>query len=212
MVKMHVLNEEVETLATIVDRTRIARDIHDTLSHTLTALGIQIEIAQQICRSQPENTVQRLNTAKQLTDQCLEEIRNVVQSLRQSDFDLTQGLTGMMTHLQQTNGLSTDIQLDLPRLPMQIRYQIYCMIQEGITNIQKHANASHVTLRTELDPATIVLELQDDGQGFDLTQTTSGFGLQGMQERLQLVGGRLQIQTTIGQGTLLRLIIPHTST
>jgi signal transduction histidine kinase len=67
-------------------------------------------------------------------------------------------------------------------------------------------------LRTELDPATIVLELQDDGQGFDLTQTTSGFGLQGMQERLQLVGGRLQIQTTIGQGTLLRLIIPHTST
>jgi signal transduction histidine kinase len=207
-----VLNEEVETLATIIDRTRIARNIHDTLGHTLTALGIQIEIAQQICRSQPENTVQRLNTAKQLTDQCLEEIRNVVQSLRQSDFDLTQGLTGMMTHLQQTNGLSTDIQLDLPRLPMQTRYQIYCMIQEGITNIQKHADASHVTLRTELDPATIVIELQDDGQGFDLAQTTSGFGLQGMQERLQLVGGRLQIQTTIGQGTLLRLSIPHTAT
>jgi signal transduction histidine kinase len=207
-----VLNEEVETLATIVDRTRIARNIHDTLGHTLTALGIQIEIAQQICRSQPDNTVQRLNTAKQLTDQCLEEIRNVVQSLRQSDFDLTQGLTGMMTHLQQTNGLSTDIQLDLPRLPIEIRYQIYCMIQEGITNIQKHADASHVMLRTEVDAAAIVIELQDDGQGFDLAQTTSGFGLQGMQERLHLVGGSLQIQTMIGQGTLLRLSIPHTAT
>jgi signal transduction histidine kinase len=207
-----VLNEEVETLATIVDRTRIARNIHDTLGHTLTTLGIQIEIAQQIFRSQPENTVQRLNTAKQLTDQCLEEIRNVVQSLRQSDFDLTQGLTGMMTHLQQTNGISTDIQLNLPHLPAQTRYQIYCMIQEGITNIQKHANASHIILRTELDPASLMIELQDDGQGFDLAQATSGFGLQGMQERLHLVGGKLQIQTTIGQGTLLRLSIPYTAT
>ncbi|MFM2303645.1 MAG: hypothetical protein RLZZ135_1055, partial [Cyanobacteriota bacterium] len=149
--QVKLLNQEVETLGLLVERTRIARNIHDTLGHTLTALGIQLEVAQQIYLTNPEKTVQRLDTAKQLTDRCLQDIRNVVKTLRQSDFDLAQGLTGLMIHLQQTQPVKTKIQLNLPVLPLQTSYQIYCIIQEGITNIQKHANATHVSLRSNLD-------------------------------------------------------------
>lgn len=206
--QIKLLNQEVETLGTLVERTRIARNIHDTLGHTLTALGIQLEVAQQIYLSQPEKTGRRLDTAKQLTDQCLQDIRTVVHTLRQANFDLTQGLTGLMIHLQQMQPIATKIQLNLPLLPLQTSYQIYCIIQEGITNIQKHADASHVCLRSSSTAEFLTIELSDDGCGFDTAQPTSGFGLQGMRERLQLVGGILQIDSSQTQGTQLRLRIP----
>jgi signal transduction histidine kinase len=203
------LNQEVESLGTLVERTRIARNIHDTLGHTLTALGIQLEVAQQIYLTNPEKTAQRLDTAKQLTDRCLQDIRSVVKTLRQSDFDLTQGLTGLMIHLQQTQPVTTQIQLNLPVLPLQTSYQVYCIIQEGITNIQKHADAAHVSLRSNLDAEFLTIELSDNGNGFDLTQSKTGFGLQGMHERLQLIGGVLDIQSTVNVGTHLRVKVPY---
>jgi signal transduction histidine kinase len=175
--QIKLLNQEVETLGTLLERTRIARNIHDTLGHTLTALGIQLEVAQQIYLSHPEKTGQRLDTAKQLTDQCLQDIRTVVHTLRQANFDLTQGLTGLMIYLKQTQPIATQIQLNLPPLPLQTSYQIYCIIQEGITNIQKHADASHVCLRSSFHTEFVTIELSDDGRGFDTAQSTAGFGL-----------------------------------
>jgi signal transduction histidine kinase len=207
--QIKLLNKEVENLETLVERNRIARNIHDTLGHTLTALGIQLEVVQQIYLTNPEKTGQRLDTAKQLTDQCLQDIRNVVQTLRQSDFDLLQGLTGLMIHLQQTQPVKTKIQLNLPALPLQTSYQIYCIIQEGITNIQKHANASHISLGSNLDAEFLTIELSDNGNGFDPTQSRTGFGLQGMHERLQLIGGVLDIHSTIDVGTHLRVKVPY---
>jgi signal transduction histidine kinase len=194
-------------LGTLLERAKIARNIHDTLGHTLTALGMQLEVAQQICRSQPEQTFQRLATARMLTDECFQDIRSVVTGLRQSDFDLVQGLTGLMTHLQQTQSISTKVQLDLPTLTLQTSYQIYCIIQEGITNIQKHSNATCVNLQTKISAESLIIELDDDGKGFDLADLTDGFGLKGMHERLQLIGGMLQINTAPGQGTQLRIVI-----
>jgi signal transduction histidine kinase len=205
--QIKLLNQEVESLGTLLERTRIARNIHDTLGHTLTDLGMQLEVAQQLCLCDPDQTGQRLKMAKRLSDQCLQEIRQVVQALRQSNFDLTQGLTGLITHLQHTQPLETQVQLNLPNLPLQTSYQLYCIIQEGVTNIQKHAKASHVSLRTALTADSLTLELGDNGQGFDPTQPPQGFGLQGMRERAQLIGGLLQIQTQLGKGTCLRVTL-----
>ncbi len=207
--QIKLLNQEVETLGTLVERTRIARNIHDTLGHTLTALGIQLEVAQQICLSHPEKIAPRLDTAKELTNQCLQDIRNVVKALRHDDFDLAQGLTGLMVHLRQTQSLTTQIQLNLPVLSLQTSYQIYCIIQEGVTNIQKHADASHVSLRSSLSEEFLTIELSDNGNGFDLAASKMGFGLQGMRERLQLIGGIFQIQTNESEGTQLHIKIPY---
>jgi signal transduction histidine kinase len=206
--QIKLLNREVETLGTLVERTRIARNIHDTLGHSLTALGIQLEVAQQICLSHPEKIAPRLDTAKELTDQCLQDIRNV-KALRHDDFDLAQGLTKLMVHLRQTQSLTTQTQLNLPVLSLQTSYQIYCIIQEGVTNIQKHADASHVSLRSSSSEEFLTIELSDNGNGFDLAKSKTGFGLQGMRERLQLIGGILQIRTAESAGTQLHLEIPY---
>jgi signal transduction histidine kinase len=207
--KIIALNQEVEALAAMLERNRIARDLHDTLGHSLTALGIQIEVAQQTCQTQPMQTTQRLDTAKQLTDQCLQEIREVVRTLRDSKFDLNQGLTTLLQSFQQTTDIVTDVDLDLPNIPLQSSYQVYCIIQEGITNIQKHAAASQVSLSSQRSPTHLRLTLWDNGHGFDIQQSTQGFGLRGMQERSQLIGGELKIQSKPGRGTAITIMVPN---
>jgi signal transduction histidine kinase len=207
--QIKILSQEISNLDKQLERTRIARDIHDTLGHTLTALNMQIEVAQQICLSQPEQISKRLSTAKQLADQCLQDIQNVVQTLRHTNFDLSQGLKDLMELLRQNESIRTELQLNIPKLSLHNSYQIYCVIQEAATNIQKHAKASFVSLYSENSPESLVIYLTDNGQGFNASKTNSGFGLQGMQERLQLIGGTLKIITSPGNGTQLRIIIPH---
>lgn len=98
--------------------------------------------------------------------------------------------------------------MNLPKLPLQTSHQLYCVVQEGLTNIQKHAHASYVTLRGQPTADGIILELEDDGTGFNCELPHSGFGLRGMQERVQILGGQLKIHTTPGQGTRIQVMIP----
>lgn len=210
------LVKEVKTLGAALERERIARDIHDTLGNTLTTLNIQLEVAQETGAANISQTLQRLETAKYLADQCLLDVRQAVQTMRASDFDLTQALGVLMTQLQQTSSIDTSksryihpqVQLNLPQLPLQASYQLYCIIREGVTNIQKHADATQVKLRGWCTADSLLVELSDNGSGFALTQSPQGFGLQGMQERVQMLGGILQIQTAPEKGTILTVQLP----
>ncbi|MBD1999210.1 sensor histidine kinase [Leptolyngbya sp. FACHB-541] len=209
------LVKEVETLGIMLERERIARDIHDTLGHTLTTLGIQLEVAQQIGESDIPQTLRRLKMARYLADQCLQDVRQVVQTMRESNFDLTQALTALITQMQQTQPVKRrskliypEVQLNLPPLPLQTSYQLYFVVQEGVTNIQKHADATQVQLKGWSFSDRLLIELSDNGRGFDSTQLSQGFGLRGMQERVQILGGILQIQTELGRGTRLIVQVP----
>jgi signal transduction histidine kinase len=207
------LVQEVQTLSIMLERERIARDIHDALGHTLTALNIQLEVAQQIGASDVPQMLRRLEITKHLADQCLQDVRQVVQTMRASDFDLTQALMTLITQMQQTQTLRSrpiwpHVQLNLPSLPLQTSYQLYCIVKEGLINIQKHADATHVQLNGWKAIDRLIIELADNGKGFDLTQLSQGFGLKGIQERTQLLGGVFQIQTAPGQGTKLIVQIP----
>jgi signal transduction histidine kinase len=210
------LAKEVKVMGAMLERERIARDIHDTLGNTLTTLNIQLEVAQQIGVSNIHQTLQRMDIAKQLADRCLEDVREVVQTLRDADFDLTQALRESIDRMPQTQSLDrasgksiqTQVQLNLPSLPLQTSYQLYCIIQEGVTNIQKHADATQVQLRGCTVADYLQLELTDNGRGFNLDRPSTGFGLQGMQERVELINGTLEIQTAPRQGTQLLVQVP----
>ncbi|MGD1953036.1 MAG: sensor histidine kinase [Leptolyngbyaceae cyanobacterium] len=211
------LVEEIETLSTMLERERIARNIHDTLGHTLTTLNIQLEVAQQIGESNISQTLQRVKTAKHLADQCLHDVRQTVQTMREDNFDLAQALRALMDQMQHTQSLKkqpirSQVALNLPPLPLQTSYQLYQIVQEGVTNIQKHAEATQTQLKGWATTNTVHVELSDNGQGFDFTQLSQGYGLKGIQERVQLIGGTLQIQTTLGQGTKLLIQIPLAAT
>ncbi len=207
--RAEALAREVETLSATLERTRIARDIHDSLGHTLTTLDVQLEVAQELRQHDPEKALQALDIAKFLASQCLQDVRRALQTMRQPSFDLNQALLTLVEQVRQNQSLAIQLAVKLPPLPVQTSHQLYCIVQEGLTNIQKHSGASRVTLQGQCTASHASLELTDNGQGFDPQQPQVGLGLRGMQERVQILGGELQILTTPGQGTQIRVTIPR---
>jgi signal transduction histidine kinase len=210
--RAETLAEQVETLAAALERTRIARDIHDSLGHTLTNLDMQLQVAMKLRQRDPYKAFQSLEHAKQLSSQCIDDVSRVLQTMRQSDFDLNQALETLVEQVRQTHILQIQENINLPKLPLQTSHHIYCIVKEGLINIQKHANATHVCVRGQSTPNSILLDLKDDGVGFNLELQPSGFGLQGIAERVNLLGGELKIHSTPGSGTQLQVAFPYDST
>jgi signal transduction histidine kinase len=204
--RSEVLTQEMETLATELERKRISRDIHDGLGHTLTTLDIQLELAQKLRVRDPQQALEAIDQAKILTTQCLQDVRLALRNIRQEPFDLQQALVVLTDRLRPS--LNIHVQLDLPVLPVQPSHQLYCILQEGLTNIQKHAAAQEVFLRGWYDADNLWVQLQDDGRGFESTEIGQGLGLRSMSERAQLLGGHLDVQSNHTQGTCLALSIP----
>lgn len=204
------LSQEVEVLAANVERLRIAREIHDSLGHTLTSLGVQLEVAQKLRDRDLETSFHSVDNAALLASQGLHDVRQLVQTMRQSTFNLNEALHELVEQIRQ-QGIGTQLDLRLPLLPLQTSHQLYCILKEGLINIQKHAKASQVTLQGYTHSNTAIINLYDNGQGFHPEQPSSGYGLQGMQERVDLLNGTLKISTTPGQGTQIEVIIPYDS-
>jgi signal transduction histidine kinase len=205
--RAEALSLEIESLAAALERSRIARDIHDSLGHSLTTLNIQLELAQAMGQRNPDQANQALNNSRQLASQCLESVRQAVQTVRE-EFDLTTALQRLIDQVRQNHTFTIQVEVILPPLTLQTSHQLYCVVQEGFTNIQKHAHATKVHLSSQMTSEAILLELEDDGQGFDPTLTYNGYGLKGMQERVHLLGGELQIISAIGKGTRIRVMAP----
>ena len=201
------LSQEVEALATDLERTRIARDIHDSLGHTLTTLDVQLEVAQTLYSQNPNQSFQALNRAKMLSGQSLQDVRRAVATMRHGSFNLADALTELVEHMQQACSIET--QINLPSLPLQVSQQLFLIVKEGLTNIQKHSRATTVKLWADTTPEGITVGLLDNGVGFIPEPSNTGYGLRGMRERVQLLGGRLTIQSTPGQGTLLQVTLPQ---
>ncbi len=206
--RAEALTQEVETLAAALERSRIAREIHDSLGHSLTTLNVQLELALEMRQREPERASQAFSNAQLLASQCLEDVRRAVQTVRQQDFNLKEALNALIERVKQNRSLTIHSQVNLPLLPLQTSHQLYCIVQEGFTNIQKHARASCVRLQSQVTPNSITLELEDDGQGFDPMLPHEGYGLRGMYERVQMLGGKLLIKSTVGQGTQIQVTVP----
>lgn len=205
--KIEELSGQVESLATALERTRIAREIHDSLGHTLTDLDTQLAVAQTLRSHNPDQAFQAVDTAKFLARQCIEDVSQALDRMRQSDFDLNQALIALLEQLRQTSTLQVQWKVNLPETPIYRSYQIYCVVKEGLMNVQKHAQASQVSFFAYQTTTGIILELKDNGIGFDRTAFHPGFGLQGMIERVQLLGGQLDIETAHTQGTQIYITL-----
>jgi signal transduction histidine kinase len=207
--RAEALAEEVKTLAATLERTRIARDIHDSLGHTLTTLDVQLEVAQKLRHRNPEQALQALDTANLLTKQCLQDVRRALQTIHQPNFDLATTLENLLEQIGQFQPIKIRYSIELPPLPLQTSHQLYCIVQEGLTNIQKHAQASQIELKIGFDDVCMTLDLIDNGRGFNPAQSFSGFGLRGMYERTQIIGGTLKINSILGQGTQIQVQLPR---
>ncbi|BDM81382.1 hypothetical protein AM10699_42490 [Acaryochloris marina MBIC10699] len=209
--KAEALTKQVETLAATLERTRIARNIHDSLGHSLTTLDVHLELAQRLYHQDSIQTEQSLQTAKQLAQQCLTEVRRSVQTIREETLNLNEQIATLTNSIDPNHSLTIQLDLDLPPLPSQIGHQLYCILQEGLTNVQKHAEASNVILTGKYDTGKIRIELHDDGIGFNRHNHQSGYGHRGIYERTQILGGVFTIQSYPGEGTTLQIVIPYPS-
>ena len=208
------LDESQET-----ERGRISRELHDRFGQQLTALKLGLQMVNQKGISAPDlhECVRRL---KELADDLMQNIHRLAWELRPAvldDFGLDTALPRYAEEWSQRSGVLVDIQsrgMEGRRLPVEIETTLYRIMQEALTNVFRHAKARRVGLLLERRPDHVSLIVEDDGQGFDTNawRTAAGrkgkLGLLGMEERVMLAGGTLEVESTSGQGTTVLARIP----
>ncbi|MEM6432469.1 MAG: sensor histidine kinase [Cyanobacteria bacterium P01_D01_bin.115] len=204
------LSAQAEILATDLERTRVARDVHDSLGHTLTTLDIQLKLARALYPQQPERALTALTQAKGLAEQSLVDMQQTVSVTQPADFDLRATLALLIAQMNHCQSCLFEARIDdLPKLPLEMSEQLYLLIKEGLTNVQKHSQAAISQLHIQTGLNTISINLIDDGMGFNPNAPTAGFGLQGMAERVQILKGQITIRSRLGKGTLIDITVPR---
>ncbi len=202
---------QVEELATTQERNRLAREIHDGLGHYLTAISMQLQAARAVWDSDPARAADALGKAQTLTREALTDVRRSVAALRASptaDRTLAQALSTLVEE-SRAAGLQTELttQGTQRTLSPQTELALYRTVQEGLTNIRKHAHATRADLVLDFTaPDCVRLTVYDDGAG--AANTNGGFGLVGLRERVQFLGGEVCIETEAGQGFTLEVQVP----
>ncbi|MFB2979572.1 sensor histidine kinase [Microseira sp. BLCC-F43] len=201
----------IEDQAMLQERNRIAREIHDSLGHALTAQSIQLENALLFLPPGAEKTESFLREAKQLGSKALQEVRRSISTLRSDPLQgqsLAAAIAKTVAEFQNATGIIPDCTLELSQpLPTEISTALYRIIQESLTNIYKHSGATQVSLHLQQSREAIHLEIVDNGQGFDPKQNTTGFGLQGMQERTAALGGQFSLTSEPQKGCRITVSI-----
>ena len=203
---------QVEELAMTQERNRLAREIHDSLGHYLTTVNVQIEAARAVMGSDPGRALDALNKAQDLTQRGLARVRESVSALRESPVSnrtLGEAIASLVKE-SQSSGIVTEFEVTGEPQPLEnkVALALYRTAQEGLTNVRRHARASRVDVRLDFQPGKVRLEVRDNGVGAADIETEGGFGLLGIRERMQLLGGRLEIQTDAGKGFRLTATVP----
>jgi signal transduction histidine kinase len=201
---------QAEELAMTQERNRLAREIHDNLGHTLTIVNVQIEAAKVVMDSDPRRALDAMNKAQELTQKGLTRVRESVAALRESPVSsrpLQEAIASLVKETQ-SNGIVTEFNVagEPQALEHKVALALYRVAQEGLTNVRRHARASRVDVLLDFQPRELRLEVKDNGVG--AAETAGGFGLLGIRERMQLLGGRLEIRTALGKGFCLAASVP----
>jgi len=202
---------QVEELATIEERNRLAREIHDNLGHYLTVVNVQIGAAKVLMDKDTDKAKDALDKAQGLTQEGLKAIRQSVATLRESPVGqrpLSEAIV-LLTDTTSQAGIVTEFAVQGEPYPLsnQVEYALYRVAQEGLTNVRKHARASRVDVVLDYSQADSVrLEIADNGVGTAVAD--GGFGLLGIRERVQLLNGNCDIQTAPSEGFKLIVTVP----
>jgi signal transduction histidine kinase len=210
-IKLTEYAAQVEELATTRERNRLAREIHDNVGHYLTIVNMQIEAALAVMETDSEQAKHSLHRAQQLTKEGLTEIRNSVAQLRTTPTSIRplHEAIAKLVEEHSGSGLQVDYHLEGQIRPCsaQIELTLYRTVQEALTNVRKHAQAKNARILLDYrNPQAVQMSIEDDGIG--AAPSKAGFGLVGIQERLRLLGGSFDVQSSKGQGFRLSVELP----
>lgn len=188
-------------LSAAAERNRLARDIHDSLGHHLTAISIQLEKAAAFAARDADVAGQALADARRSVGRALADVRASVGTLRAEPVRLVDALGGLGVELlvegeERDTGQATVTAL-------------YRAAQEAVTNARRHGGATRVTVAVRFGADDTRLEVTDNGRGFDTSSPSTGFGLPGLRERAALLGGTVTVDSTPGTGTRVAVTVPR---
>lgn len=207
---------QIDDQATLKERTRIAREIHDSLGHLLTAQNIQLQNATLSFTSNQTEAKTFLDDGRQLGTKAMAELRQAITLLRSNPLQeqsFEQAILDVIAHFQGRTGIKSICHINVPTtLPMRVQVAVYRILTEALTNIHKHSSATEVNIELDIKSAptnpSLYLQIEDNGCGFNLEQNSMGFGLRGMKERVADLDAQLQILTQPEHGCRIVVSFP----
>jgi signal transduction histidine kinase len=204
----------VEYQAVVEERARLAREIHDGLAQTLAFLKIQAAQMQYYLREGKFDRLEEtLAASQQGLAEAYQDARRAIDNLRsQPETSTREWLLRVARDFESVSGLPVDtskLQLDA-ELPLAVQAQLIRIVQEALSNVRKHSRARRVALSASEQLGRLLIEVQDDGAGFDAARadTDSRYGLLGMRERARMIGAEIEVESRPGSGTAVRLHVP----
>jgi signal transduction histidine kinase len=209
------LQYQAEQLAVLEERQRLARELHDSVTQALYSVTLYADAARMAFSAQKwESLESNLQEVRNMSREAMYDMRLLVFELRPFMLEtegLVSALRARLAAVEGRSGLKTEVLVENERrLPIKMEEQLYRIAQEALNNVVKHAGATQVQVQLTYDESTVSMEMSDDGKGFapEEVSQSGGFGLQGIHERVQQLGGALNIQSTPRRGTRLRVRIP----
>src|SRR5256714_2654306 len=192
------------------ERRRFARDLHDEVNQSLTAILLRLEAPH---RAAPPGPERELHALKRLVNQAMDELLRLARPLRPSapdDHGLTSAIVSQVRRFASQTGIRADIKTSgTPReLESDQEIAVYRFAQEALSNVAQHAGASHVEVDFSANGHGLELRVRDDGRGFSPETTHGGVGLSGIAERARMVAARFEVESSPGNGTALTLEVP----
>jgi len=195
------------------EKARIAREVHDELGQMLTVLKLETSMCELAYADLDPGLRDRLNSMKRLIAQLFQLVRDVATALRPPILDagIASAIEWQARRFEARTQIPCLVQVpdNLPALPDATAIGLFRILQEALTNVMRHAQAHTVELTLGLEEGVLCMTIADDGRGFEQSaERPVSFGLVGMRERVLIMGGRLQLDSTLGEGTTLRIYIP----
>jgi len=205
--------DQVEDLTIANERQRMARELHDTLSQGLTGIILQLEAVSAHLNNQNIEKAETIVTnAMEQARATLAEARDAIDDLRSTQFkDLESALRLEVSRFQNTANIVCELEVkELSEIPEYTSLIVMQNVKEALTNITRHAKATHVKVQAGVEDGLLVVKVEDDGLGFDPEQVPSGhYGLLGIRERLRMLGATLEIHNLPDKGTILEMRMPQ---
>jgi signal transduction histidine kinase len=209
------LYQQVGLLAVSEERSRIGMDLHDGVIQSIYAVGLSLEAVRHIMHKDPDKAAAMLDQGVSGLNDAIRDIRNFILDLRPRNFegDLRKGLARLIREFQANTMVEVTLHAQeelLRALPASVARTLFLTTQEALANIARHARASNVIIRLNRQERFVVLSIEDDGVGFDISQQASalGHGLANMRSRSEELSGQFHIQSSPGQGTVISLALP----
>ncbi|MFN8484631.1 MAG: sensor histidine kinase [Anaerolineae bacterium] len=200
-----------EELASLEERQRLARDLHDSVKQGMFAVSMNLGAAEALWGQNNDAARTHLETAVTLTRQMQKELTDIIQTLRLEPVQekgLSQALWEYFGMWEKSTGIRLSNDVRLPAvLPVALQEALYRVIQEGLSNVARHSGATRAAVRAGQQGNTLVLMIEDNGVGFDADAASAGVGLRSMRERVEALGGRLDVASG-ARGTRIEAVMP----